>query len=60
MTTGCSMYLAYLWQPALNHKNPYKINYNNSKREQNHTEYMNNISNAKNNEILNTGDDNEL
>ena len=41
-------------------KNPYKINYNNSKREQNHTEYMNNISNAKNNEILNTGDDNEL
>ena len=41
-------------------KNPYKINYNNSKIEQNHTEYMNNISNAKNNEILNTGDDNEL
>ena len=41
-------------------KNQYKINYNNSKREQNHTEYMNNISNAKNNEILNTGDDNEL
>ena len=41
-------------------KNPYKINYNNSKREQTHTEYMNNISNAKNNEILNTGDDNEL
>ena len=40
-------------------KNPYKIKYNNSKRELNNTEYMNRIANVKNNEIIKKGDDNE-
>lgn len=41
-------------------KNPYKINYNNSRKEFNNTEYMNNISKANNDEIIKKGDDNEL
>ena len=41
-------------------RNPYKINYNNSRKELNNTEYMNNISKANNDEIIKKGDDNEL